>query len=104
MHSLSPLQDILVLFKAVEQYAESGISTDCAIAAMVRSMLHHIPSLLSRRKGLGMRLFTPISFSSQPPPSPPPPPLLLLFHCLQLGVPVCNALLAYGEERYSEVR
>ncbi len=27
----------------------------------------------------------------------------LLYMCLQLGVPVCNALLAYGEEKYDEV-
>ena len=74
MHSPSPpqLHDILVLLKSVEQYAESGISTDCDIAAMVRrnsSMLNHISSLLSlEERGLGTRLFTPITSSSPPPP------------------------------------
>ena len=75
MHSPSPpqLQDILVLLKSVEQYAESGISTDCDIAAMVRrnnSMLNHISSLLSfEERGLDTRLLTPIfsSFSCSPP-------------------------------------
>ena len=56
----------------MEQYAESGISTDCDIAAMVRrnsSMLNHISSLLSlEERGLGTRLFTPITSSSPPPP------------------------------------
>ena len=93
MHSPSPpqLQDILVLLKSVEQYAESGISTDCDIAAMVRrnsSMLNHISSLLSlEERGLGTRLFTPLLLLLLlDPPSSPLLPLLL--HCLQLGVPV----------------
>ena len=70
----------LVLLKSVEQYAESGISTDCDIAAMVRrnsSILNHICSLLSlEKRGLATRLFTPIFFflllfSSSFAPSPP---------------------------------
>ena len=68
--------DILVLLKSVEQYAESGLSTDCDIAAMVRrnnSMLYHTLSLLSlmQRKGVGHKTHSLLF-----------PLLLLLLLCL----------------------
>ncbi len=84
----------------MEEYSQSDKVYDCGIAKMVCS----ICSLANIR----LYVFTHASLISFPPsPSHLPfsslflPPLSLSLS--QLGVPLCKALLAFGEERYTDV-
>ena len=61
----------------MEKYADSAVSSDCDVMKMVSSLAHMCKSANEA--------------------------IVVHFSLFQVGVPVCDALLAYGQEKYDEV-